>query len=650
MIVAPPRINLRRAASYTHEKGPLSSTSSRFGFDHLVFASPPPSPGLPQLIPPKRRSSSTPRPSRVLRAVIYFAGLVSAFYLLFIALWGGSRTSRSVRDGLYFWPNDPDPNDPTKNTYEMVAKSSLPTHSTPVIVSDKHGNPKWTVSIPPNSNFPLTVNEYSSICAKCVEVANRVDALRGSSVGLGNIIGLGSLGGINKRKRKTSAERLRSFDSNFVDVHEAEVAGYLTGSVSIGTLFNQQANADDGDIVGESSNTFAGKPVCGRSLTFVLASSEAGLGRTMMLLWMAYAQSQSEGRGFFIDDTHWAYGRYAHIFAPPPSPACRPPLRHEMLPCPRQARHLVMTVDTADQFFFADKSDAAAGIAPDRSKHLFDLARKGYEALFRLNKDDANHVTQRVKQLKALTALEKRGDGNGDDSAGGSSGHNGKNEHGTIVGLHVRRGDLRPVEFQYRDSYVPLNLYADRAMNVIADASKQNKKSQKSPVAVGAGGSIGPSSLMVLASDDPLVYDSDEFAGAARAQDRIRLARKPAAAPQDPQPGAFRKFVDETFGWEGGFFAAMFWNLGGAGVSSAPPSASSAWTAAPAETLRIRSLVGRAYMMDLAVLAGASDSIVCAVSATGCRLLAVMMGWEAAVDKGRWINIDGEYGWWAVDV
>lgn len=574
----------------------------------------------------------------MIRAVIYLAGLVSVIYLLIITLWGDPRQARSVRDGLYIWPNDPNPNDLAK-TYEMVAKSTLPGHSTPVIVSDKHGRPRWTVSIPPNSNFPLSADEYSKICAKCVEVANRADALHSNSVGI-NSIGLGSLGGMNKRKPKSGAERLHSFDNNFVDVHEAEVAGYLTGSVSIGTLFNQQANADDGDIVGESSNTFAGKPVCGRSLTFVLASSEAGLGRTMMMLWMAYAQAQSEGRGFFIDDTHWAYGRYANIFAPPPAPACRPPLRHEMLPCPRQARHLVMTIDTADQFFFADKSDAAAGIAPDRTEHLFDLARKGYEALFHLNSDDAKHVTQRVKQLKAKTVLAKRGDGKGDDATGGSSrssGRGAKDEHGIIVGLHVRRGDRRPVEFQYRDSYVPLNLYADRATDAIADANKKNKKSS-------AATSGSPSSLMVLASDDPMVYESDEFVGAARAQEHIRLASKAAAAPQDPQPGAFRKFVDETFGWEGGFFAAMFWNLGGG--PSSPPSTTGT---TPAETQRIRSLVGRAYMMDLAVLAEASDTIVCAVSATGCRLLAVMMGSEAALEQGRWINIDGEYGWWAVD-
>ena len=559
--------------------------------------------------------------------MIHIVGLLSVLYLAYIGLWGESTHAQTVRNGLYIWPTesgaDVQPGD-TGNKYEMVARSVLPNHPTPVIVSDNQGNAKWTVSIPPNANFPLATDEYASICAKCVEVANRVDALRGSSLGIGGIPGIKNK---MSRKSKSAAERQHAFDGNFIDVHEAEEAGFLSGSVSIATLMNQHSENDDGNIVGEedmSSAQLAGKPVCGRSLTFVLASKDAGLGRTLMLLWMAYAQAQAEGRGFFIDDTRWAYGRYAHIFAPPPAPDCRSPLRHEMLPCPRQARHLVMTIDTASQFFFADKSDADHDIAPSRMGHLFDLARKGYEALFHLNRDDAKHVAQRVKQLKAKTVLSKGG--NEDEGAPDE-------EHGTIVGLHVRRGDRRPAEFQYRDSYVPLNLYADRAADEIAAVAHKKKQSASFS-----------SSLMILASDDPLVYESEEFSGAVRAQEHIRLAAKVANEPQESQPGAFRKFVDETFGWEGGFYAAMFWNLGASG----PPSPGAVSTSA--ETLRIRSLVGRSYMMDLAVLAEASDSIVCAVSAAGCRLLAVMMGHDAALKQGRWINVDGEYGWWAVDL
>jgi len=64
-----------------------------------------------------------------------------------------------------------------------------------------------------------------------------------------------------------------------------------------------------------------------------------------------------------------------------------------------------------------------------------------------------------------------------------------------------------------------------------------------------------------------------------------------------------------------------------------------------AETVRLRSFMGRAYMMDLAVLAETSDVVICTASAMGCRLLAVMVGWERVVKQGDWVNVDGEYGW-----
>ena len=53
--------------------------------------------------------------------------------------------------------------------------------------------------------------------------------------------------------------------------------------------------------------------------------------------------------------------------------------------------------------------------------------------------------------------------------------------------------------------------------------------------------------------------------------------------------------------------------------------------------------------MDLAVLGKASDRLVCTVSSMGCKLLAVMMGWEAAIEQGKWVNIDGDFEWRGVD-
>lgn len=155
-------------------------------------------------------------------------------------------------------------------------------------------------------------------------------------------------------------------------------------------------------------------------------------------------------------------------------------------------------------------------------------------------------------------------------------------------------------------------------------------------------------SVLVVASDDPDVYESEEFAHAARAQEQIRLASNRALSPTSapsPEPVAIRKFVEESVGWEGGFFSGMFWSLGK--PSSVPATAVEIGdTTLPVseETMRLRELVGRAYLMDLAVL-GRSDRVVCTVSSMGCKVLAIMMGWERAVERGEWSNIDGDFEW-----
>jgi hypothetical protein len=70
--------------------------------------------------------------------------------------------------------------------------------------------------------------------------------------------------------------------------------------------------------------------------------------------------------------------------------------------------------------------------------------------------------------------------------------------------------------------------------------------------------------------------------------------------------------------------------------------------------LRLRELIGRAYLLDIAVLGSASDSIVCGVSSVTCRLLGVMMGWDAIIAGQRsaggstrhvWKNVDGDFEW-----
>ncbi|KAK4105754.1 hypothetical protein N658DRAFT_415992 [Parathielavia hyrcaniae] len=597
VVISPPRINLRKAASYNHDRGALSSTSARFNFNHLVF-SPPPSPGLPSLSPPVKKPNQrllgTVRPLRVIRYAIRLLSVVVVFFVALEVLT------------LLFGEPVPAQNEPanaakpaeTAET-DMVSQSEAPDFPTPIMVTDNRGRAKWTVSIPPAFEFPLTMSQYAEMCLKCRQVAERARHLRSHGHGIHHVsLGFGS-----------------DSTDDFVDVQEAEQAGYLPGNRRMG-------GSSAGGVKAE-------KQVCKRSLTFVLESDDAGLGKTLMMLWIAYGLAEEEGRSFFIDDTRWAYGEYTDIFQPPPLPQCSAPPSHQILPCPRHARHLVASAATMDEMFgrLAEGGDPPSE-AHDRAlrKAQFNLARRGYEALSRLNKEDANYVDGRVRELMAKRMIPK------------SKGHG----SGLAVGVHVRRGDRHPLEYQYRHSYLPLNLYSDTARERI-----ESKFNHSGPFG-GEDRAAKEQSMVVLASDDPEVYESAELAGASRAQERIKLASKQTIQKVNPDRSVMRKFVDETIGWEGGFFAAMFWNLGASAAHAAGPTTAAA--AAPsADTLRLRSLVGRAYMMDLTALADASDVVVCTVSAIGCRLLAVMMGWESSMEKGNWVNIDGEYGWMGLE-
>lgn len=301
-----------------------------------------------------------------------------------------------------------------------------------------------------------------------------------------------------------------------------------------------------------------------------------------------------------------------------------------MLPCPRHARHLVVSAATAAYTFgdaFDEEFQDPKKMGVLRQEPIFALARAGYEALFNLTGKDDDYVRGRAGALQAHTMRPPPEDVNG-----------------TVIGIHVRHGDRHPYEFQYKDSYIPLEVYGEKAREAMRSV-------------LGRSGKDGGENLMaerhtvfVVASDDPDVYDSEEFSHAQRAQEVIRLAAKRTDLSIEPLKVAIRKFVAENVGWEGGFFAAMFWSLGK--TSSVNPSArQSPDTKLPPmeESLRLRQLVGRAYLMDLTVLGLASEQVICTLSSMGCRILAVMMGWERAIEQQKWINIDGHFDWKGMD-
>ncbi|KAG5979774.1 hypothetical protein E4U55_004776 [Claviceps digitariae] len=585
VMIAPPRINLRRTASYHDHRGPatLSSTSSRLNFNHLLF-SPPPSPSLPALVPRRRKRSASDvlfvhRPSRVIRAIFYFSTLLGVLY------WATSafRNRNVIQFTLPYLPDA---------QYELVGQNSFPDFPTPVVLSDAKQQSKWTVSIPRNYEFPLSMDEYAGMNSLCQEVSARVRELHHKAP-LSDLTMLSNDGP----------------DDYFIDVHEAEQAGLLS------VVPRGQPPKHSGHFVGLTYESMSGKPFCHKSLTFVLESPKAGLGDTIMAIWTLHSLAKEQGRAFFIDDSRWAYGAYTDLFLSPPAPSCRPPPRHQMLPCPAQTRHLLVSSVTLEHVLPALlASHQRHGQTDLGTKDLFDLAHAGYKSLFHLNQEDQAYVKKRIRDIRAKAQYTKLP------------------IDVPILGFHIRHGDQHPFEYQYRDTYIPSEVFAGYGQSELE--ARYNETSVE-PTKYEA--------IRIIASDDPMVHQEPDFSDALFAQERIRLATKEVIDAANTNSKDLHHSVDQAFGWEGGFFSAMFWNLGTKPKNNA---AEENFRQQPSEdTLRLRNLVGRAYMMDLAVLAGASDKVICAVSAMGCRLLAVMMGWERAMQHRDWINVDGEYGW-----
>lgn len=168
--------------------------------------------------------------------------------------------------------------------YEMVGDSELPDFPTPVVISDKRGRSKWTVSIPPDYTFPLEPKQYADICQQNMEVAKHVADLH----------------------KHMSMEHAAHFDyyhvdQNFMDVAEAEAHGLLPGPKGKTNM----KSGHDGSLIGEDKNDLISSTVCEKTMTFVLETHDAGLGKTLMQLWTAYGLAKKEGREFFIDDSRW---------------------------------------------------------------------------------------------------------------------------------------------------------------------------------------------------------------------------------------------------------------------------------------------------------------------------------------------------------
>jgi hypothetical protein len=488
--------------------------------------------------------------------------------------------------------------------YELVSGSLLPQEPSALIVTDVKGDSKWTVSIPSSLDFPLRPAQYQEICSQSMELSKQL------------------------RSNKLTNRMMLGYyqqDKYFLDVGDAEDQGLLPPPKSSG---RPKGFVDDASMVNHKAATDEMK-VCDRTLTYVMETGEAGFGPTLLRLWMSYGLAKKENRTFFIDDTKWPYGKYSTYFAPPPAVDCLPPPKTQMVPCPHTARHLVISVATNRQAFghsFSEEYEDPTKMEVQRQVKIFGLLRTGYEALFQLRADDAKYVTERTEALYGPNA-----------------------DSGNIsIAMHVRRGDVHPMEFQYSKDYIPLDRYVDTAADIFtwfASADKKSKKSKNKQRHVDRSNTpdFAPSTL-ILASDDPDVYETSEMSQATRAQDRIVLATKKAL---EASSGKKNPWIDEVSGWEGGFYRDVFWSLGRP-VGNALDVDHLDNSDAPETAMRLRELVGRAYLLDLAVV-GKADAVICTVSSSACRILAVILGWESAINEGNWRNVDGEFDWRGVN-
>ncbi|KAI5358617.1 hypothetical protein Slin14017_G109000 [Septoria linicola] len=560
------RRNTILSMSSTDSTDSAATRSSNDGWNEKKHDELPDSPTLP-LPATTKENWSRPRTGKAMAAKIVLA--VVGVVMLW-RYWCGAW--------MYSMPQTVQTAAQTQSQADMewIAANALPDEPTALVVADPVGTSKWTISIPHNFTFPLRSQYYKDMCSQG-------DTMR---EGLSN--DPDHSGGNHWWRRHGYFAK----DQTYLDVAEAEKLGALP----------------------KSKVDFTN--VCESSMTFVLDEEEASFGRSLLLLWMSYGLAKQEGRSFFIDDSRWAWGKFSSYFLPPPAPKCLRPPPHQIVPCPRSARHVVVSSTTAPWTFGPSfekefQGRHKHGLSSDR--RIFEVARSGYEALFKLTGEDALYAASRIAKLK-------------DDAAA---------HHGSVVGMQIRRGDVHPFEYEYSRDYLPLERYASGARSLLQ--SCHGKASDLNDLEY-----IG--SPLVLASDDPGVINSAELQQAIapfsiqRAQERIQLATKDTldqSLPKKPvrAPGsAYVKHVDENTGWEGGFFSGLFFSLGGAKAGSQNDQA-----------VQLRQFVGRAYLLDLAVL-GASDGVVCAVSSATCRAAAVVMGWDA-VKAGKWVNIDDGRSW-----
>jgi hypothetical protein len=256
-----PGLSVSSTAAYS--PGSSGFLSPRLPQSHrsLLGHSPPPSPGLPSLLP-KHGKKPVPKHSRMLKRLLPL--LCGTFIFAWIAVrWLNSRGNYNSQSG------------------QVAGGNYLPQDPSVLLVTDKNGAQKWTVSIPPSYQFPLRPAQYREICSQATEAAHHIE-----------------------NSGKTITKRHRGYyqkDPLYLDIQEAVNQKLLPpprprpASQPGSTLLMDGAIDRSGEDM----------KVCEKSLTFVMETSDAGFGQTLMEMWMAYGLAEKEDRAFFLDDTRW---------------------------------------------------------------------------------------------------------------------------------------------------------------------------------------------------------------------------------------------------------------------------------------------------------------------------------------------------------
>lgn len=281
----PPNMALRRVPS---SQSTLTLSSSKadvtFKYGFHLLDSPLPSPALPSIIP---RHGKKPNPHRLrrwlrvlLRLSTWACGLGLIYWLLWTTIWEATAPA-----AVSYLTVDGD-------VFNMVGDEALPQQPATVLVLDNRGRPKWTVSIPPSLPLPLRPDEYATICHQSDQISKH---LRESS----------------STSTRTNTHDYYYHDPNFMDVAEAEQHGLLPSAKRFDEELKKRtvSHGEGRDDSSKDLQFLSGSEgkVCEKSLTYILESTDAGFGKTLLGLWMSYGLAKKEGRAFFIDDTNWYF-------------------------------------------------------------------------------------------------------------------------------------------------------------------------------------------------------------------------------------------------------------------------------------------------------------------------------------------------------